>query len=80
MHPRYRECWFEKVDFPVWELRSVGTRLRTLIAHLAHVGVGSMLTWRQWLGGKVTSGVSELRLDGILEKRIENCAAYGSGC
>jgi hypothetical protein len=79
MSPQYREFWFEKVDFPVWELRSVGTRLWTLIAQLVRVGVGSLLTWRQWLGGKVTIGVSELRHDGIPDKRIENCAAYGSG-
>ena len=62
------------------ELRSRGTRLWTPIAQLARVGVGSMLTWRQWLGGKVTTRGSELRHDGIFDKRIDNCAAYGSGC
>ncbi len=61
--PHYRKCWFAKVDFPVWELRSEGTRQWTLIAQLASFGVGSLLTWRQWLGGKVTIGVSELRHD-----------------
>jgi hypothetical protein len=59
MYLQYRECWFVIVDLSVGELRSKGTRLWTLIAQLASFGVGSMLTWRQWLGGKVTSGGSK---------------------